>query len=277
MISTIILTKNEERDLPKCLNSLKWCDDVHVLDSGSTDDTVAIAISFGAKVSVNDFTSFAQQRNYAIDNLELKYDWILFLDADEVATEEFRTEVLQKTGKNDPSIAGYYCCWKMILEDRWLKRCDSFPKWQFRLLKIGRAKFRDFGHGQKESELDGEAEYIRSPYLHYGFSKGWAAWISRHNKYSDLEAKTRVSSTAKLSDVFNRNGSVRNPALKLYLTRIPGWPIIRFLHAYLFKLGFMEGIPGLIYCVNIAYYEFLIKIKMRENRLRHATKDADAA
>ncbi|MCC9656086.1 glycosyltransferase family 2 protein [Rhodopirellula halodulae] len=268
------MTKDEERDLPACLAALDWCDDVHVLDSGSSDRTIAIAEESGAQVSYHPFASFGKQRNHALDELALKHDWILFLDADEVATKEFSLSILDAVESAGTETAGFYCCWKMMLESRWLKRCDSFPKWQFRLLRKGMARFTDFGHGQKECDLRGEVGYIREPYLHFGFSKGWSNWISRHNRYSTDEAMARFSSEKSLSAMFDRAPSVRNPAIKLALTGVPGWPLIRFLHAYIIKLGFLEGAPGFIYCVNIAYYEFLIKIKMREMQVH---QDAEKA
>jgi hypothetical protein len=152
----------------------------------------------------------------------------------------------------------------MMLEGRWLRRCDNFPKWQFRLMRKGRARFTDFGHGQKESEVMGRIEYIREPYLHYGFSKGWYHWIERHNKYSSLEAAARLNYCPPFKSIFSRHGSVRNPALKSWLSKLTAWPVLRFFYSYFLKFGFLEGIPGLIYCSNIGYYEFLIQIKMRE-------------
>jgi len=182
MISIIILTKNEEQDLPMSLGSVKWSNDVHVLDSGSTDKTISIAKEMGAKVSNNAFKTFGQQRNYALDKLEIKNDWILFLDADEVVTDKFKDAMFKAIGYAGENISGFYCCWKMMLEDTWLKHCDNFPKWQFRLMKKGMARFTDFGHGQKESDVKGKILYLKEPYLHYGFSKGWSHWINRHNK-----------------------------------------------------------------------------------------------
>ena len=267
MLSIVILTKNEGRDLPRCLASMAWCDDVHVLDSGSTDDTVAIAARSGANVATNPFVSFGQQRNAALDRLTLKHPWILFLDADEVCTDAFRAAALNAVKTTPAETAGFYCCWKMMLEDRWLKRCDGFPKWQFRLLRAGRARFTDFGHGQKESEVRGNIEYLREPYLHFGFSKGWSQWMDRHNRYSSQEAVSRLQGRPPWRHLLAKHSSVRNPALKIWLGRVPGWPLLRFFQAYVIKLGFLEGIPGLIYCVNISYFEFLVVIKMRE--LRH--------
>ncbi len=264
MISVIILTKNEEQDLPGCLQHLRWCDDVHVLDSGSTDATLDIAKSFNANISYNKFESFGEQRNHALDHLKLKYTWVLFLDADEVVTPEFVNEINETVAEIDANTAGFYCCWKMMLEDRWLKHCDNFPKWQFRLLNKAKARFTDFGHGQKEGEVQGEIKYIREPYLHYSFSKGWAQWIARHNVYSSQEAQARIEKRPPLKTIFAKNTSVRNPALKSWLSKIPGWPLFRFLHTYFINLGFLEGTPGFIYCVNMSYHEFLIQIKMRE-------------
>ena len=162
------------------------------------------------------------------------------------------------------TVAGYYCSWKMIVEEVWLKRCDNFPKWQFRLLRVGRARFADFGHGQKEADVQGEIRYMKEPYVHRPFSKGWADWLDRHNRYSTREAEERVDLPFNLSDVFSGHGAVRNRALKAFVSRVPGWPILRFCVPYFGKLGFLEGSVGFTYCVNLAYYEYLIQIKIRE-------------
>ncbi|AVR45281.1 glycosyl transferase family 2 [Christiangramia fulva] len=273
MISIIILTLNEEQDLPICLDALGWCDDIHLLDSGSTDNTLAIAESYSLTLHYNAFSSFGQQRNHALDAIATKYDWILFLDADEVVTPAFVTAIKTQTAAADEAVAGFYCCWKMMLNGRWLKHCDNFPKWQFRLLRRGRVRFTDFGHGQKEGEIDGVLEYIKEPYLHFSFSKGWTEWFARHNKYSSQEAKSRLESNAPFKDIFASNTSQRNPALKAWLVKIPGWPFLRFLQAYFLNLGFLEGKHGYTYCVNMAFYEHLIKIKMKEIKYQSITKE----
>ena len=264
MISVVILTKNEEHDLPACLHSIAWSDNIHVLDSGSNDKTIEIAIEAGALIFQNPFISFGAQRNFALDHLVIKNNWILFLDADEVVTEKFRAAIFAAINNADENVAGFYCCWKMILEGRWLRYSDNFPKWQFRLMRKGRARFTDFGHGQKEDCVLGEIGYIKEPYLHYGFSKGWSHWVDRHNRYSTNEAIVRLNNCPSFKNTLSRHGSIRNPALKSWLSKLPGWPFIRFFHAYFINLGFLEGTPGFIYCINMAYYEFLIQIKMRE-------------
>lgn len=276
MISIIILTKNEESDLPMCLASVKWSDDVHVLDSGSTDDTVAVAVSYGAKVWSHAFESFGRQRNYALDEIHTQHEWILFLDADEVVTEEFHQALLSAVHAATDTVAGFYCCWKLMLEGRWLKYCDNFPKWQFRLLRKGRARFTDFGHGQKEAKVAGNIGYVAEPYLHYGFSKGWGQWIARHNEYASKEAVARLYQRPPFKHVVARHGSTRNLALKSWGSRFPGWPLLRFLQAYVLNLGFLEGVPGLIYCINNGFFEFMIQIKMREIRLKNRASSQPA-
>lgn len=266
MVSVIILTQNEERDLPKCLASLRWCDDVHLVDSGSTDRTLDMAREFGAHIYGHPFASFGDQRNWSLDHCEAKHSWILFLDADEVANGEFVKAMSAAVVDAPASIAGFYCCWKLIYEDRWLKRCDSFPKWQFRLLRKGSARFTDFGHGQKEAEVKGQLGYLPVPYDHYGLSKGIGPWLDRHNRYATLEAAARLSAPINLRAVFSSHGSKRNQALKPIVSRLPGWPLMRFVITYILRLGFLEGRPGFTYCASLAYYEFLIRIKMREEK-----------
>ncbi len=262
-LSIIILTKNEELDLPGCLASIQWCDDIHVVDSGSTDNTVAIAVAAGAHVSYHTFESFGKQRNWALDNCPLLYQWVLFLDADERSTDEFKFAILRSIHGNE-NMAGFYCCWKLMLYGRWLRFTEGYPKWQFRLLKLGMARFIDYGHGQKEGDIKGEIGYIREPYLHYAFSKGWANWIDKHNRYSTLEATERARDDINWPEVFSIHKSSRNKALKPLVSRLPGWPIIYFTTAYFFRLGFIEGWPALVYCINMTYYEFLIQIKLDE-------------
>lgn len=267
MIAAIILTLNEADDLPKCLDSLDWTDQNFVLDSGSTDDTCEIASCMGAIVYKNKFKGFGQQRCWAIDNIPVKSDWILFIDADEVCTPKFASAVLDAIRNSKDDTAGFYCCWKLMLYGKWLKFSDSFPRWQFRILKKGKARYRDAGHAMKESDVQGKLGYIKEPYLHYAFSKGWTFWFNRHNKYSTLEAKERLQTNFKPQDMLSKDQSIRKEAIKQYMSKIPGWPILRFIHSFFFKGGILEGIPGLLYSVNISIYEYMIQLKMLESKL----------
>lgn len=263
-VSIIILAKNEAMDLPQLLESIRWCDDVHVVDSGSVDATLERAQQAGAKTYEHGFTSFGEQRNWALQQCSIKHEWILFLDADEASTPEFRAALQREIERATMRVAGFYCCWKMMVEGRWLKRADSFPKWQFRLLRRGRATFSDFGHGQKEGEVDGVIEYLREPYLHFPVSKGWDTWQERHLRYAAQEAEERKRVPISWDGILSRQPSLRNKALKPMVSRIPGWPFLRFLHAYFWSGGFLEGKPAWRYCLNLAKYERQIQRRMRE-------------
>jgi glycosyltransferase involved in cell wall biosynthesis len=275
-LSIIILTHNEADNLPRCLESLHDWGDIIVVDSGSGDGTQEIAKRTGARVYEHCFESFGRQRNWSLENCEPKRDWILFLDADEVVTPAFRQKAAAAMQTAPDSVAGFYCCWKMMLDGRWLRYSDSFPKWQLRIVRRGRADFIDSGHGQKEGRVDGELGYVREPYLHYALSKGWEAWWARHNAYSDQEAVDRFTRTTSVRELFSKDSSRRNRALKPMLSRIPGWPLLRFLHMYIFKGGFLEGREGLAYCASMGWYEYLIRIKMRELRQHTGAGDTGA-
>jgi len=264
MVSAIILTRNEAPDLPECLESIAWIDDRIVVDSGSADETVAIAEKHGARVLRNEFQSFAQQRNWALDNGSPKYDWVLFLDADERCTRAFENAVTAKINLAQADVAGFYCCWKLMCDGVWLKRCDSFPKWQLRLMRKGRARFVDFGHGQKEGAVDGRLDYIHEPYLHFPMSKGMDRWWKRHERYAEQEAAARAVKKVDWKNIFSAHGSTRNRALKPLVSRIPGWPALRFAWPYFFRFGFLEGRAGFNYCRHMARYERLIQMKMKE-------------
>src|SRR5919109_55052 len=125
-LAIIVLAHNEADNLPRCLESVAGFGDIVVVDSGSTDGTQEIAQRAGARVYEHPFQAFGQQRNWALENCEPKREWILFLDADEVATPEFRRAVTTAIETAPDSIAGFYCCWKMMLDSRWLNRSDSF-------------------------------------------------------------------------------------------------------------------------------------------------------
>ena len=262
-VSIIILAQNEAQDLPRLLESIRWCDDIHLIDSGSADATTKIASDAGVHVLEHPFTAFGQQRNWALENCPLRHPWILFLDADEASTLAFQAAVLDVIARAPETVAGFYCCWKMMVEERWLKRCDSFPKWQFRLLRRGRASFVDFGHGQKEGAIDGTLGYVREPYLHFVVSKGWDEWMARHERYAAQEAKARRQTPVSWREIFSGVPSTRNKALKPLVSQIPGWPALRFLQSYVFSGGFTEGGPGFRYCRNLARYEAMIQEKMR--------------
>jgi acetyltransferase-like isoleucine patch superfamily enzyme/glycosyltransferase involved in cell wall biosynthesis len=268
-VSVVILTLNEEVNIGECLRSCAWCDDVHVVDSGSTDRTVEIAKAMGAKVYYHPFESFGKQRNWAIENCPTKHEWIFHLDADERFTPEL-VSAMRDLIASDPPHAGFHVPSKFMFMGTWLKRTATYPTYQMRLFHKGRMRFRDWGHGQRE-ETQGTVGTLDVPYLHYALSKGIAEWFERHNRYSTLEAieaARRLKEPMRWGDLFLRDRVRRRRALKELLYRMPGRAFLRYL-ATLFVLGaILEGKAGRTYARMLYIYEQMITQKLRLIRER---------
>jgi len=149
MFSVLILTLNEERDLPACLASVRASDDVVVLDSGSTDRTVAIAREAGARVFSRPFDNFAGQRNHAQREIPFRHPWVFHLDADEQMTPELAAECMAASSRAD--LDGFFAAPKMLFEGRWIPHCTDYPAWQARFVRVPQFTFVEVGHGQREA------------------------------------------------------------------------------------------------------------------------------
>jgi glycosyltransferase involved in cell wall biosynthesis len=262
--SVIILTLNEVDNIADCIDSVAaWADDIVVLDSGSTDTTCEVARSKGARVFHRDFDDFGSQRNYALDELELRHDWIFHLDADERFNEALRQECERVITLDEKS--AYFVPNRIMFLGKWIPRCTQYPYPQVRLIKRGEVRFAKAGHGQKEDAAQRGVGHIHVAYDHYNFSKGIEDWIAKHNRYSSEEA--RIASEIEqrpLSECFSGEAMTRKRALKSWFVRLPCRPWIKFVYLYILKRGFLDGYPGLIYCRLQMLYESMITIKMSE-------------
>ena len=259
----VVLTLNEEINVADCIRSLAGCDDVHVLDSGSTDRTREIAAGLGAGVHVNRFESFGKQRNSAIDHIPLRHDWVLHLDADERLTPEGLAELRQVVASAPPH-AGWYLPSKLVFMGRWLKRAGGYPTYQMRFFHKGRMRFMDYGHGQREL-TQGEIGTLREPYLHLAFSKGLDDWLAKHNRYSTQEAAQAIEVCRQpipWGDLASRDGLRRRRALKALAYRLPFRSWIRWWWMALVKGGILEGRAGLTYVSLVTTYERMTAIKI---------------
>lgn len=265
-VSVVILTMNEVDNIGPCLESCKWCDDVHVVDSGSTDGTCERARAANATVHHHPFTSFGQQRNWAIDHIAYKHDWIFHLDADEKFTDPLVAEMVKVLG-NNPVEGGFHVPHKMFLMGRWIRHASGYPVYQARLFHRHRMRFQDVGHGQRETP-DVVMGKLKEPYLHYNFSKGLSDWVIKHNAYSSREAIETIRSLDShdfnARDLLSSDGLRRRRAMKQLSFRMPMRPAIKFLYLYLLKLGILDGTAGFHYCMLQAMYEQLISLKVRE-------------
>ncbi len=280
-MSVVILTMNEEKNIAACLDSCAWCDDVHVLDSGSTDRTREIAEARGIAVHVNPFTSFAAQRNWAIDHIKCKHRWHFHLDADERFTSGMLQEMLKELGP-DGSRSRYVAFLvpsKLIFMDKWLRHSGGYPAYQVRLFRHGRCRFVDFGHGQRE-DPSGEVGSLVNPYLHYNFSKGMADWFAKHNDYSSREAREAIAvrnSKLNYSELWSRDSLKRRRALKSLTYFFPCRDAIKFVYLYVMRAGWLDATPGFYYCSMIATYEYWIGLKIAEHELDWSRKTSELA
>ncbi len=269
-VTVVILAVNEELTIADCLSSCSWCDDVHVVDSGSTDRTVEIAESMGATVHYNPFESFGQQRNWAIENIDAKNDWVFHLDADERFTPGLVDE-MQAVLAQDPEESAFHVAQKMMFMGQWLKRSSSYPTYQMRFFHRSRARFRDFGHGQRE-ETDGIVGRLKQPYLHYPYCKGIYDWVDKHNRYSSLEALQQLDAGSRklsLSDLLSADPIQRRRNWKEFSFHLPLRPQIRWLMIVVLQGGILDGRAGLTYARLMSIYEHMItlKYKMLKRRL----------
>lgn len=264
-VSVLILTLNEERNLPRCLGALSWCDDVVVLDSGSTDRTMDVARQTGARVFDRKFDDFAGQRNFGLESIAFGHRWVLHIDADEVVTPEL-VAAMEHALANTSYIA-FRMPSKTIFQGRWLKHAGMYPVYQVRLTKVGSFRFRQVGHGQKEDASADSIGMIGEPYLHFAFSKGLHDWFDKHNRYSTQEAKHSLELRAMPLDwagLVSLNPYRRREALRRASTRLPMRPLLRFVYVYFLRFGFLDGLPGLVYASLLTQYEFMIAAKTRE-------------
>ncbi len=267
-LTVIVLTYNEEDNIGPCIQSVKWADDVVVLDSGSTDSTISSAEAARPDVRVyeNPFVDFGHQRNWALDNTEPRHKWILFLDADE-RCNELCAQAIQESVTDARSNVGFFLCYRNYFLGRWIKRSTLYPSWQLRLLKKGFVRFRREGHGQREV-AEGPLGYVDAPYDHFGFSKGLHNWIARHNDYStdEVELICRLrGERLHTGELLSRSSVVRRRCLKRLAAKVGFRPILRFLYLYVWRRGFLDGRAGLTFCLLRMAQEIHIAAKLSES------------
>lgn len=280
-ISVVIPVLNEEANLPDCLASVRFADEVFVVDSGSTDRTVEIAETAGAKVVQFRFQPGGpRKKNWALDNLPFRNEWVLLLDADERVTPELEAEIRAEFAQA-PRFDGYYLNRKLIFLGRWLKHGGNYPSWNLRLFRhrLGRYEKLDTEDLASAGDVEvhehvvlaGRAGYLREPMHHLDY-KDLHRFIARHNNYSTWDAKMRLHllNGGRFSDAIRPrlfgDPVERKRWLKRAWVRLPCRPLLRFLYMYIIRLGFLDGRPGFIYAVFKAVQELHINAKMWEMR-----------
>lgn len=275
-VSVIVPVRNEARNLPRCLESLAGVGEVYVIDSQSTDDTVPIAQSRGAKVVQFHYAGgWPKKRQWAMDTLPFAYDWILLLDADEVLTPELVEEI--RRAVQSPRVDGYSIRLQMYFLGRILRHCDA-SFWKLSLFRKGRGRFecrlKDQDASMADIEIhehvvvDGPTAELRNALVHHNVDS-LSRYILKHNEYSNWEARVLLQPVVDpeevRADLFGTQAQ-RRRWLKRNLYRLPGSPVLLFLYRYVLRLGFLDGAPGLIYCTFQAVQMFHSKAKIYELR-----------
>jgi glycosyltransferase involved in cell wall biosynthesis len=265
-VSVLILTKNEQQDLPGCLESVAWSDDIHVYDSFSTDRTVDIAKAFGATVTQRSFDNWASHQNWGLANLPFKHPWVFYIDADERMTPELVDAVITAVAAPEDNVA-FRLQRRDFFLDTWLKHVQTSP-FYMRLFRPEKMRYERLVN--PISLADGPVGEVAGYLDHFPFSKGMGHWFERHNGYSRLEAEqilfnrrsqTRFSITKALTE---RDFHERRFHQKELFYRIPLRPLVKFLLLYVGKRGFLDGRAGLRYAMLQAIYEYMIVLKVKE-------------
>lgn len=273
-VSVLILTKNEQQDLPGCLQSVSWSDDVHVLDSLSTDNTANIARQHGAHVSERAFDGYASQRNAGL-NLPFRHEWVLILDADERIPSALAEEMRQFIAATPPSVVAGRMRRRDIWWGTWLKHSQISP-YYVRLVRRGRA------HYEREINevlvVDGPIADLKQPFDHYPFSKGLDHWLSKHNTYSRMEADLILAGSIQRPSwktaLLGRDFNERRVHQKAIFYKLPARPLIKLAYILVWRRGLLDGVAGVRYALLQAIYEYMIVLKVKEREQSPAPDSA---
>jgi len=273
-ISVLIPVRNEAANLPACLASAAFCDEIVVVDSGSTDGTADLARRAGA--TVVDFRwdgSFPKKKNWALARVPWRHEWVFILDADERITPELAAELRATVAA--PAHDGYYVNRRFWFLDGWLNHCGYYPSWNLRFFRhrLGRyerpAGPADTRSGDNEVHehvtLQGSAGRLRAEMEHHAFPDV-ATWVEKHNRYSNWEARLQIAAGADPGGAALDPGLARKRRWRRLAWRLPFRPALRFFYHYFLRAGFLDGYRGFVFCRLMAWYEFLCATKAAELR-----------
>lgn len=277
-ISVIVPVRNEARNLPRCLASLAKVGEVYVIDSQSTDETVAVAQSHGAKViQFNYAGGWPKKRQWALDTLPLAHDWVLLVDADEALTPALVAEISQAI--QSPDFVGYYIALQMYFLGRVLRHGGA-GFYKLSLFRHGKGRFECRIENQDASMADmevhehvvveGKIGKLTNSLIHHNV-ESLSRYIQKHDEYSNWEAQVWLAGDAgygALPPSLFGTQAQRRRWLKRKLLPVPGSPVLFFLYRYVFRLGFLDGTPGLIYCGLQGMQLFNVKAKIYEMNRR---------
>lgn len=266
MISIVILTYNEEINIRQALDSVRFCDDVIVIDSFSTDATKTICEEYdNVRFFQNPFKDLATQRQYALDQGYPKHDWVFGLDADEWITPELQAELLDlaENWKEGEPVA-YDSAMRIVMFGKWLRYSSEYPNFWRRFFHKDYAVYKQRGHADT-LDVVGPVSHTKNDIIHED-RKGLTDWLAKHNKYTTQEAQYALDELPKTpySGLVSGDRLLRRRAIKRLFRAMPGNSYVRFLYLYFVRLGFLDGVSGFAFCRLRAHQHFLIRLKQQE-------------
>ena len=277
-VSVLIPAKNEEANLPACLESLSRADEIFVVDSQSSDRSVEIAEQYGATVVQFHFDGrWPKKKNWSLENLPFRHEWVLIVDCDERIPPELWEEI--EAAIQNSAYDGYYLNRKVFFLGTWIRHGGRYPDWNLRLFKHKKGRYenlkteeiRNTGDNEVHEHviLEGASGYLKNDMLHIDFRDIYH-WLERHNRYSNWEARVYLNLLNSKEESGTIGASLRGNAvqrkrfLKKIWVRLPFKPTLRFILFYIIQLGFLDGKAGYIYGRLLSQYEYQIGVKVYE-------------
>lgn len=280
-ISVIVPIKNEAANLARCLSSIAWADEIFVVDSQSTDASAEIAERHGARVVQFHFNgSWPKKKNWSLEHLPFRHEWVLILDADEVLPAAAEAEFARAIAEAGP-IAGYWINRRFMFMGRWLRRA-YYPNWNLRLFRHSLGRYEQLTSAATESGdnevhehvvVNGPTGKLRVEMDHYAFPSV-EVFVEKHNRYSNWEARVAVDRMLRGSagDLSHADVGQRRK-LKQLSHRLPFRGLLRFLYVYFWQRGFLDGREGYYFARLHGFYEFLSVAKTEELKKRLEPND----
>ena len=279
-VSVVILTRDEEPNIRRCLSSVSWADQVVVIDSGSKDSTVSIAESLNVEVVHQPWLGYSAQRELALRLPQIRHDWVYFIDADEWVSPELADEIAAEL--QAPACAGFAQRLRLVFLGTWIRHCGWYSaSLVVRLVDRRHTRFNGNVVGERAC-VDGAVHRLRNDIVDEDL-KGLALWLHKHIRYAELEAQRRGKKTAlghRLRKINSRDRNDTRPLIRIILKEIlfpsiPAKPVALFLYMYFVRYGILDGRAGLRFCFYHAWYETTINA-IHSNKDQLAEKVSNA-
>ena len=281
--SVIILTFNEGENIRRCLDSITdFTDDIIIVDSFSTDATLKICEKYGCRVFQHAFTNQALQFNWALDSVPWERPWTLRLDADEVLPDKLKQELRELTATCGPEVTGIYLNRRMYFMNRWLRHGGMYPHYILRAFRKGAGRYEE-----KTEEhfvlASGRAIYAKNDFLEDNRQNTLKYWLKKHDDLSDGEIRDTLLESRNpgldiKEDLFGNNVERTRWLKTRVYAKSPMFlrAFFYFIYRYFLRLGFLDGVPGLIFHVLQAFwYRFYIDARIYETRLNWQATSRD--